>query len=66
MYERALIVNYLKTRPPPVACPISATTHTVALADLVPATAVIRAKKRAAAGGGGGGGGEAVEVLDDD
>ena len=67
MYERAAILDYLRRKPPPVSCPISATTHTVAAADLVPATAVIRAKKRlAAAGGAGAAGGDAVEVLDDD
>ena len=69
MYERAVILNYLRLKPPPVSCPISATTHTVAASDLVPATAVIRAKKRlaaAAAGGAGAGGGDAVDLVDAD
>ena len=68
VYEKADIERYIqqheRRQGGPCPCPVSGTSHSVALADLRVARAVLRAKQRAQRQGAGRGGRSAADVLD--
>jgi len=52
VYEKSAITHHIKASGGRAVCPVAGTSHTITLAEMRPAAAVIAAQRRAAGGKG--------------